>query len=78
MCDKINHPMTMWRCPALKMPKPMAMLCGYGTKNMDFFQMPDNVCTEDLAPHDSLTALVSIFGSSITPSIMEAEVAKIA
>ena len=40
--------------------------------------MPDNVCTEDLAPHDSLTALVSIFGGSITRSIVEAEVAKIA
>ena len=40
--------------------------------------MTDNVCTEDLAPQDSLTALVSIFGGSITRSIMEAEVAKIA
>ena len=43
-----------------------------------FFQMPDNVCREDLAPQDSLTALVSISGGSITPSIVEAEVAKIA
>ena len=45
---------------------------------MAFFQMPDNVCREDLAPQDSLTALVSISGGSITPSIVEAEVAKIA
>ena len=40
--------------------------------------MPDNVCREDVAPHDSLTVLVSISGGSITPSIVEAEVAKIA
>jgi hypothetical protein len=78
ICNKTNHPMTMRRCPALKMPKPVAMLCGYGTENMAFFQMPDNVCREDLAPQVSPTALVTISGGSITSSIVEAEVAKIA
>jgi hypothetical protein len=37
ICNKSNHPMTLRRCPALKMPKPAAMLCGYGTENMAFF-----------------------------------------
>ncbi|XBJ10030.1 hypothetical protein VPH35_014987 [Triticum aestivum] len=78
ICNKMNHPMTMRRCPALKMSKPVAMLCGYGTENMAFFQMPDNVCREDLSPQISPTALVTISGGSITPSIVEAEVAKIA
>ena len=78
ICNKTNHPMTLRRCPALKMPKPVAMLCGYGTENMDFFQMPDNVSKEDLAPQDSLTVLVSMSSGSITPSILETEVVKIA
>ena len=70
--------MTTRRCPALKMPKPAAMLCGYGTESMAFFQMPDNVCRADLAPQSSPTALVSVSGGSISSSIVEAEVAKIA
>ena len=78
ICNKANHPMTTRRCPALKMPKPAAMLCGYGTESMAFFQMPDNVCRADLAPQSSPTALVSISGGSISSSIVEAEVAKIA
>jgi hypothetical protein len=78
ICNKTNHPMTMRRCPALKLPKPTAMLCGYGTENMAFFQMPDNVCREDLSPLVSPTALVSISGGSISHNIVEAEVAKIA
>jgi hypothetical protein len=78
ICNKSNHPMTLRRCPALKMPKPAAMLYGYGMDNMAFFQMPDNVCREDLAPQMSPMALVMISGGSITSSIVEAEVAKIA
>lgn len=70
--------MTMRRRPALKLPKPVAIFSGYGTENMAFFHMPDNVCREDLAPQDSPTTLVTISGGSITPSIVEAEVAKIA
>ena len=60
------------------MPKPVAMLCGYGTENIAFFQMPDNICRADLSAKDSPTALVSISGGSINPSIVEIEVAKIA
>ncbi|KAM3255781.1 hypothetical protein ACQJBY_048767 [Aegilops geniculata] len=78
ICNKANHPMTTRRCPALKMPKPAAMLCGYGTESMAFFQMPDNVCRADLAPQSSPTAIVTISGGSISSSIVEAEVAKIA
>ncbi|XP_044351587.1 uncharacterized protein [Triticum aestivum] len=76
--NKTNHPMTMRRCPALKLPKPAAMLCGYGTETMAFFQMPDNVCREDLSQQDSRIALVSISGGSLSANIVELEVAKIA
>ncbi|KAE8794445.1 hypothetical protein D1007_30749 [Hordeum vulgare] len=54
------------------------MLCGYGTENMAFFQMPDNVCRVELSPLSSPTALVTISGGSITSNIVKAEVAKIA
>lgn len=63
--------MTMRRCPALKMLKPVAMLCGYGTGNMAFFHMPDNVCREDISPQVSPTSLVTISGGSITSTIVE-------
>ena len=36
ICNKTNHPMTMRWCPALKLPKPVAMLCSYGTENIIF------------------------------------------
>ena len=45
---------------------------------MAFFQMPDNVCREDLSQQDSRIALVSISGGSLSANIVEVEVAKIA
>ena len=69
VCNNAEHP-TM-RCPTLRLPRPSAFTCGFGTDATLFLQLPDSVFKEHLAPTGSPTALVSIVGEPVTAAAIQ-------
>ena len=76
ICNNYKHP--LHRCPVLKQPRPSASLGGCGLVNAMFVHLPNSLFKEHLAPPTLPTALVTISGGSLSPAVVEAEVAKIA
>ena len=76
ICNNYKHPLHC--CSVLKQPRPTASLGGCGLVNAMFVQLPDSLFKENLAPPTLPTALVTISGGSLSSSVVEAEVAKIA
>ncbi|EEE51659.1 hypothetical protein OsJ_32978 [Oryza sativa Japonica Group] len=73
VCNKKESHLAV-KCPLLKLPKPTCSLFGFGKTEFGFIQISDfgmNVQEASLVP----TALVSIRGGSLTPEIVQTELA---
>lgn len=76
ICNNYKHP--LHRCSVLKQPRPVASFGGVGLNEATFVHLPDLVFKEHLAPHSSPIGLVTIYGDSVTATIVETEITKIA
>lgn len=73
VCNKKESHLAV-KCPLLKLPKPTCSLFGFGKTEVGFIQISDfgmNVQEASSVP----TALVSIRGGSLTPEIVQTELA---